>query len=377
MIDYILGFVSLYFLTYIFLTYIEEEWDEPETSEFPKITILIPAFNESKGIESTVKSALGQDYPDFEVIVIDDGSTDDTADKANRFGVKVIRQKNSGKATAMNKGISLANGELIATLDADSVAEKDALRNMVGFFKEPEVMAVTATMKVKDEKNTLVRMQKAEYIFSNMMVKIFSLLESVVVTPGPLSLFRKKTFDELGGFKGKTMAEDNEMALRIQGANYKIRSSKKAVVYTKAPDSLGALFRQRKRWYVGYVENIRSYLWLINPKYGELGAFIIPASILLIVLNLAKMSTGLASSLLDFPGQGTSEIVTQPYEVLMMVSLGLSMVLFFISLVESKENPTISIILHMILMILLSPIIYAYSFLMKGFEIVTGRSAKW
>ena len=267
MIEYVLSFLSLYFLTYLLLTYLEEEWQEPSSADTPFVTILIPAYNESENIKGTIGTALGIDYPAYEVIVIDDGSTDDTAEKAEKTGVLVLRQKNAGKADALNNGMSHAKGEIIATLDADSYVDPKALEHMVGFFKNPRVMAVTATMKVMEERGMLVKMQKAEYMINNLFVKIFSLLDSVIVTPGPFSLYRASVFKKLGGFEGRTLAEDNEMALRIQSRNYLIKSSKKAVVYTKVPKTLGMLFRQRKRWYGGYVENLKHYIGLLQRDY--------------------------------------------------------------------------------------------------------------
>ena len=378
MIEYFLSFLSLYFLVYLLLTYLEEDWEEPAADATPKVSILIPAYNEEQTIAGTIKSALELDYPDYEIMVIDDGSTDSTAKKAEETGVKVLRQKNSGKANALNNALNHAKGELIATLDADSYVDKDALRNMVGFFKNPNVMAVTPTMKVVPEKGVLVKMQKAEYTFSNLMVKIFSLLDSMMVTPGPFSVYRASVFRELGGFNGSTQAEDNEMALRIQSAGYIIKSSKKAVVYTKVPKTISALFRQRKRWYVGYLGNVKKYLRLFNPRYGEFGIFVLPATVILLILMLAKTSLDTISAVNSFfYGTGLAGGFIQPFELLSMGALGIGLVLFFLSILEYREKPSVSSLVYLMFFMLLSPIMYAYAFLMKGYEMITGRSAKW
>jgi len=377
--EYVLSFLSLYFLTYLLLTYLEEEWEEPSSVDMPFVTVLIPAYNESENIKGTIESALGIDYPAYEVIVIDDGSTDDTAEKAEKTGVLVLRQKNAGKADALNNGMSHAKGEIIATLDADSYVDPKALRYMVGFFKNPRVMAVTATMKVMEERGMLVRMQKAEYMINNLFVKIFSLLDSVIVTPGPFSLYRASVFKKLGGFEGRTLAEDNEMALRIQSRNYLIKSSKKAVVYTKVPKTLGALFRQRKRWYVGYIENLRRYRGLLSPRYGELGSFILPVATMLLILTLTKImidTMDTANNL--FQGTAMEEsYFMQPFQFLTIASLTVGLILFFISILESRENPSISMFLHLFLLMMLAPIMYTYAFLMRAYEIITRRSARW
>jgi len=379
-IEYIFGFASLYFLTYLLLTYLEEEKQDPCTAETPPVTVLIPAYNESKTIEKTLASAIALDYPRLQIIVIDDGSADDTAEKARRTGVAVLRQKNAGKANALNNGIGHAKGEFIATLDADSQVAPDALRHMLGYFQDPKVMVVTPTMKVVGGEGTLVRLQKAEYLFSNFMTKIFSLLDSIMVTPGPFSLYRASVFMELGGFDETSHTEDNEMALRIQSKNYLIRSSHNAVVYTKVPDNLGALFRQRKRWYAGYVENLRKYSGLIRPKYGELGCFILPLTTLLVILMLAKIALDTLGFLQGIPQFSISSApphFLQPYELLAAFSFIIGILLFYLGILEAKETPSAPLFLHLFLMSLLSPFLYAYAFFMKAYEIVSGKSAKW
>jgi cellulose synthase/poly-beta-1,6-N-acetylglucosamine synthase-like glycosyltransferase len=380
LIEYILSFVSLYFLTYLLLTYLEEEWIESYSTETPRVSVLIPAYNESETIEKTVQSVLGLDYPNLEIIVIDDGSIDDTADLAQRLGVLVVRQSNSGKANALNRGIKLAKGELIAILDADSFVEQKALRYMIGFFKNPLVMAVTPTMKVRKGKGVLENMQMAEYMFSNLIAKIFSLLESMVITPGPFSVYKAKLFKELGGFDGSSLTEDNEMALRIQSANYPIKSSKKAFVYTKVPKTLGELFRQRKRWYAGYFENLKKYVRLFNPKYGELGSFVLPVTSLLLILTLSKITIDATQGLSNFlQGNLISDVghFLQPFELLSIMTFLIGLLLFYFSILESKENASLSMLLHLILLGILSPLMYTYTFFIRGFEIITRRSAKW
>lgn len=380
MIDFLLGFLSLYFLTYLLLAYLEEERPSSQPTAKPIVTVLIPAYNESKTIGKTIESALGLDYPSLEILVIDDGSKDDTGDIARKLGVRVLRQKNSGKAEALNNGISNAQGELIATLDADSFVAPDALLHMVGFFQDERVMAVIPTMKVLKGKGALVGLQYAEYMFSNLISKVLSSLDSNIVTPGPFSVFRASVFRELGGFDGRSMTEDNEMAMRIQSRNYLIRSSRDAVVYTKVPESLGALFRQRKRWYVGYMENLRRYSSLLRPKYGELGIFVLPVTTLLLVLMLLKYSHDSMSALAEALSGSTSAAglhILQPYELLSAVSLAIGIILFYISILESRESPSVSAFLQLLLMGALSPFLYAYAFCMKGYEMITRRSAKW
>jgi len=378
MMEYAFGFVSLYFLTYLLITYLEEEVEEPATGSTPKVSVLIPAYNEEGTIDETIRSVLNLEYPDFEVIVIDDGSTDGTGTRAGKFPIKLLQQKNSGKAEALNNGIKHASGELIATLDADCYVDPSALRHMIGFFSDQRVMAVTPTMKVWKPETMLEKMQKAEYTFSNLMSKIFARLDSITVTPGPFTVYRASVFRKLGGFNGKTLTEDNEMALRIQSADYLIRSSKKAMVYTAVPTSLGALFRQRKRWYAGFWENMKRYTHLFAPRYGELGVFVLPAITVMLVVSLYKMisdALSAASSLAS--GQAAGSAFIQPFQFLSAAAAVVGLVLFFISMKEARETPSFSMLFHLFLMTLLTPFMYVYAFFRRGYEIITRRAAKW
>jgi len=379
MLSYILGFVALYFLTYLLITYLEEEYEDEYAQEGPFVTILIPAYNESATISDTIRSALALDYPGFEVIVIDDGSTDDTHEKAAGCDVQVVKQANQGKAAALNYGISLAKGELIATLDADSYVDSEALRYMVAYFKDPKVMAVTPTMKVMG-KGILANMQKSEYMLSNLMSKIFSLMDSVLVTPGPFSVYRASVFRSLGGFDGSTLTEDNDMALRIQGADFRIRSSKNAIVCTNVPQNLGALFRQRKRWYTGYIENLVKHARLFGPRYGELGALVLPATTLLLLLSLARIVMDgyyALQSLSQGSAPYTIPLISSPFEILSIIAFAIGLLLFYFSILEAKEKPGFQMFVHLALISLLSPILYVHAFFRRAYEKITRRAAKW
>jgi cellulose synthase/poly-beta-1,6-N-acetylglucosamine synthase-like glycosyltransferase len=380
MIDVAMGAVSLYFLTYLLITYLEEERQDPPASSLPTVSVLIPAYNESKTIRKTVESAKALDYPGLEIIVMDDGSTDGTGEIAEHCGVTVIRQKNGGKASALNNGIRKARGELIATLDADSFVAPDALRHMVGYFDNPRVMAVTPTMKVAKGYGALVRLQSAEYMLSNLVGKILCMLDGATVTPGPFSVYRASVFGAVGAFDGSTLTEDNEMALRIQSHDFLIRSSRTAFVYTKVPRTLGALLRQRKRWYIGYLENIRHHSGLLRPKYGELGCFILPVSILLLLMMFLKMALDASSALGAISGGAALSgdgALFQPLWALTLSSSLIGIVLFYLSMSESRESPSISAYIHLTLMMALSPLLYSYAFIMRAYEIITRRSAKW
>lgn len=284
-------FVSVFFLL-LFLENLGKTYSKPkQLKKLPFVTFIIPAFNEEKTIAKTIESVLESDYPKdlLQVIVVDDGSVDATSKIAKSFGKRVLllRQKNGGKGRALNNGLAHARGEFIATLDADSFVEKDALRKALAHFDDEKIGAVASTMKVWEPKNVLEKLQGIEYVVTIFNRRLLSFINGINVTPGPLSVFRATVFKELGGYDEKNLLEDQEMALRIQSADYKIASAMDAVVYTRVPPSLRALVKQRVRWQRGGLRNILKHYYLVSPRYGDFGLWIMPLGILSIFLLFA------------------------------------------------------------------------------------------
>ncbi len=293
-LNYSIAFLSLFtvfFFVLLFLRYRRQvtEAPPPDDGWTPKVSIIIPAHNEEDGIGATIESALALDYPraKLDVVVVDDGSTDKTLTSARRYekdGVLVLTQQNKGKGAALNNGIRSAKGELIATMDADSMLSPNALRDMLPFFQDKDVMAVTPAVKVKPDRSKLiVELQRIEYLMILFSRKLLSFIDSVPVTPGPFSLFRAEAFDKVGMFDEHNLVEDQEICLRLQAANYKVRSSMTATVYTSVPENMKALLRQRVRWQRGGLRNYWKYKSLMKPEYGDFGVFFVPLNYISII----------------------------------------------------------------------------------------------
>ncbi len=261
----------------------------------PLVTIIVPAFNEAKSIEMTLASLLHLRYPKgkLKIIVVDDGSTDETYQIAKNFEnsiCQVYRRKNGGKASALNFGLRKCATELVGALDADSVVDKDALMKIVGYFcLNPRIMAVTPSMKVYKPSNVLQKIQRIEYLIGIFLRKVFALLGSIHVTPGPFTIYRRSFFQKYGGYDEHNLTEDIEVALRIQKHKYYIENSVDAEVFTITPNNFSILYKQRLRWYVGFCENVWKYRELFNRKYGNLGLFILPASFLSVLLVIISL----------------------------------------------------------------------------------------
>jgi len=282
----------VYLFTYSIMIYCSVLWftvffknrkkmfSNPKPKRLPSITFLVPAYNEEKNIGKCLQSILNLDYPKnkLKVIVIDDGSTDNTPRIVKKFKkVKLIRQKNSGKAAALNNGLKYVKTELVACMDADSYPEKNYLLEMIGYLEKKNVVAVTPAMKVLNTQTIIQKIQWVEYLWQIFLRKIFNFFDCQYVIPGPGSVYKTFVLKKVGGFEVGNIAEDTEIAFRIIDKGYRIENSINAYVYTEAPSNFKGLYKQRIRWYRGYIQNVVKYSKMVfNPKYGNLGFFLLP-----------------------------------------------------------------------------------------------------
>lgn len=276
-----IGLVATTFYILVYNNYRKKPQKLFTDEELPTVSVIIPAYNEEKSIAETIESIQKSDYPKskLEIIVVDDGSNDDTYKIARRYkrkNVHILTKENGGKATALNLGISKAKNEIIFTVDADTFAEKNAIREMVRYFKDKETMVVSPAIVVHDAKSIWQKVQQLEYLLGIFLRKAFSALDSIHVTPGAFSAYRKTFFDKHGGYDEKNITEDLEMALRVQANQYRIANCPEAAVYTIAPRKFKTLMIQRRRWYTGLISNTWKYKKLFSPKYGDLGLVLLP-----------------------------------------------------------------------------------------------------
>ncbi len=258
----------------------------PNIKEFgtiPSVSIIIPAYNEGKVIEKTIRSVLELNYSQKEIIVVDDGSTDDTLKIAKLMEtnnqIRVIsRRKNGGKWRAINKGIESSKSDIIVCIDADTVLDKNAIQPLVNHFIDSKVGAVAGNIKVGNRDKLLTKLQALEYISQlNIQRRSEAFFQKITVVPGPLGAFRKSIIKEVGFYTGDTFAEDADLTLKILRAGYKIKYEPKSIGYTEAPIFFFDLAKQRYRWYRGLLQVIIKHKGMVfNPKYGTTGLFIIP-----------------------------------------------------------------------------------------------------
>jgi cellulose synthase/poly-beta-1,6-N-acetylglucosamine synthase-like glycosyltransferase/peptidoglycan/xylan/chitin deacetylase (PgdA/CDA1 family) len=239
----------------------EEVFEEP-------VSIVVPAYNEAVGIERAVRSLVASDYPEFEVIVVDDGSSDGTAELVDALAlsnVLVLRQPNRGKPAALNRGIDAARHQVIVMVDADTVFEPGTLRNLVQPFSSPEVGGVSGNTKVGNRRSLLGRWQHIEYVMGfNLDRRLYDTLQCMPTVPGAIGAFRRQTLLDVGGVSSATLAEDTDLTLAVGRSGWRVVYVENARAWTEAPSSLRALWRQRYRWSYGTLQAVwkhRAAMW--------------------------------------------------------------------------------------------------------------------
>jgi len=237
------------------------------------VSIVVPAFNEATGIERAVGSLAGSDYPVFEIIVVDDGSEDETAELVERLDLErvgIVRQANAGKSAALNTGIAAAAHSLVVAVDADTVFEPETLRRLVQPFRDSEVGAVSGNAKVGNRRRLLGRWQHIEYVIGfNLDRRLYDVLQCMPTVPGAVGAFRREALDDVGGFSGATLAEDTDVTLAIGRAGWRVVYAEEARAWTEAPSSLSALWHQRYRWCYGTMQAVwkhKAAIWCQNER---------------------------------------------------------------------------------------------------------------
>jgi len=257
----------------------QARWDDTYR---PAVSVVIAAFNEEKLIARTIRAVLANRYEPLEIIVVDDGSKDDTSGEVIRdFGdnakIRLLRQDNAGKASALNHGIAEATGEIIIALDADTIFGRRTIANLIRHFANPLVGAVAGNVKVGNRINPLTYWQSIEYVTSqNLDRRAYAVINSVTVVPGAVGAWRREAVLQAGGYTTDTMAEDMDLTWRIRRIGWTIDTDSDAVGYTEAPDSFRALFGQRFRWAFGTLQCLWKHRRAVG-RYGWFGSVMLPS----------------------------------------------------------------------------------------------------
>ena len=267
----------------------------------PSVSVIIAAYNEEKVIVRTVQALLAGDYPNLQILVVDDGSKDQTSEVvtdafAGNPRVQLIRKANGGKSSALNRGLLDATGEIVVSLDADTLFAPDTVRKLARHFSDARVGAVSGNVRVGNVSDfgawfrsfggqglpipkrlwraaqgfLLTRWQSLEYITSqNFDRRGYDLMNCITVVPGAVGALRRQSVIDVGGYTHDTLAEDTDLTWKLRRAGWRIVNDNSAMAYTEAPESLRNLAKQRFRWAYGTLQ----CLWKHRLALGHDGAF--------------------------------------------------------------------------------------------------------
>ncbi len=279
----------------------------------PLVSMLVPAHNEQEDIDNLLRTLFEQSYKNMEIIIINDGSTDNTRSilepYANQGKIRLLNlgPPNVGKHAALNAGMRIALGDIIMIVDADGLLERDAVENMVVPFVDPNVMSVSGNIRVANPMNIISKCQSLEYVRDiNIPRRAFDLLNITLVVPGPLGAFRRSVALHVGQYDPDTVTEDFDITVKVSkardGRQIASRNVTNAVAYTEAPEKLKDLFHQRKRWYGGmaqtYWKHRRYRMWRGSGSYSRIGVpylfytlFVVPVlELIMFVLTIVGLA---------------------------------------------------------------------------------------
>lgn len=297
------------------------------TDNYVPVSILVPAYNEEETICDCVESLSYVDYPEYEIVVIDDGSNDDTSNKLiNKFELKkvprpirrlvkckneqfiyegyikdgikltLVKKENGGKADALNMGINVSKYPLFISLDADSILQRNSISNIVmPFMEDDTTIAVGGSIKVANQvvldkgqvikvmppKKTLTIFQTIEYYRVFLTTRVwFNSFNGNLIISGAFGLFKKNAVLNVGGYDTDTVGEDMDLVVKLHSfyrknkIKYKIKYEYKAICWSQVPEKLKDLKGQRRRWHIGLITSLNSHRYIfLNPKYGLVGIF--------------------------------------------------------------------------------------------------------
>ncbi len=322
-----LSFISVYFVIFAILVYIfywEQDYTPINIKKYPKLSVLVSAFNDFPYLYGCLDSIVSSDYAgELEIIVITDGTFD--LSKYTNI-ISIVKPKSffaTGKKTnlkskALNQGLKKATGEFIAVVDADSFLKPGSLQIMINHFLnnqrlDKKLGAITSLVIPKNKDSILERIQYVEYaVYMGFLNYVLSKIDSILVTPGPLTIYKKSMLDKIGFFDESNITEDMELTWRIHKNGYTIEKYEDTVVETFVPKTLSQLVRQRTRWIRGKIQTVfKHFDMLFERKYADFGFFILPYFLFLEALGIF-----LFLKILGINGKNMLEIIHNVYNLI-------------------------------------------------------------
>ncbi len=369
-----------------------------KAKKFPSISVVVPVYNSKNTIKKCISSLKKIKYPKkVELIIVDDGSTDGTREYLRTVkGITLVElPKNSGAAAATNAGLKKTRTELVACIDSDSYPEENVFMKTIGYFEEKKTGAVTCLVVPDERKKIVEKVQFFEYLSSfGLNNSLLSSIESTYVTPGPMTIFRRKLFEKIGYFTEDNLTQDMEMGLRLKQYGMKIMVCAEAVVKTDVPKNWLDLFKQRDRWYRGGVSNfITKKDLMFNKKNPDFGFFVMPFMFFSQILGLALiirvglmfLETAHISFFIwlnyillgGIPQFHLEMLFFSPILLFFAVVYSLIIAYFLLSFYFTKKYPRISDLPVLIILIFIYPYLITLMYARGYFKEMIGVKAKW
>lgn len=336
--------LSIVRILFMFLLTVKERRKEkkealvfPLLPSYPLVSIIVPAYNEEVNAVSSLENLLKTDYPNFEIIFVDDGSKDDTFEKvsyvfSNHAKVKIFTKPNGGKASALNFGIAQSKADYVVCIDADTKLKYDAVSQLMKHFLAADsasVGAVAGNVKVGNEVNMLTKWQAIEYITGqNFDRRAFAYVNAITVVPGAIGAFKKQAIEDAGGFTTDTLAEDCDLTIRIIRAGYVVKNENDALAFTEAPEKTKQFIKQRFRWSFGVAQTFWKHKQILfNSKNKWLGWLAMPNILLFQYIIPAFIPLADFFMVIGLISGNGSKIL--PYYILFMLfDAGISLIAF-------------------------------------------------
>jgi biofilm PGA synthesis N-glycosyltransferase PgaC len=354
----------------------------PQDVEGPSVSVVIAAHNEERVIGKTLASLAACRYRSVvEYVVIDDASTDRTAEVVTRMAkrdprIRLLRQaRNSGKAHALNRGFSSARGDVVVTLDADTVVFPDTIGKLVRHFildSAGVVGAVCGVVKVGNLRTVLSRWQALDYVIQLAVERgAQDLLHGIMVVPGACAAWRRSAVLAVGGYSHATLTEDCDMAVTLQRHGYRVVQDDHAVSLTEVPETVAPLMRQRFRWLYGNIQVIWKHRRMIlNPAYGWLGMVTLPGAVMSVVVPVVFLPLVYVMAVLAVRGHGPSMVLRY---VGLFFGVQLVVALAAVRLMRERWSHLLAVPLYRVVY---EPL-RAYLLYRATFSVLRGREHRW
>jgi cellulose synthase/poly-beta-1,6-N-acetylglucosamine synthase-like glycosyltransferase len=358
---------------------------EKNSSSFflPPVTIIVPAYNEERVLARALDAIVEVDYPNKEVIVVDDGSTDQTHIIALKYKDKfqnissrysVINKLNGGKASAINYALQFSKTDIVITIDADSIIGRNAIKSIVKYFYNSNVVGVAGYIRVFNSANLLTNCTALETVTAwNSVGRAHSLLGTIMIIPGALGAFRKKRVIERGFYGKDTLTEDFDLTISLLKTGEVIRFDESSLCYTEVPSNLRDLYNQRKRWYAGNLQTlIRHANILTNNAYGILHKLGYPMTLFLYLVRPIWSILIPISLTLALLGNRYMPVI-----ISFLAFVSLQFLISAISVIMDGQKGSLKLILYSPLMIMGYQQILDIILIKSIFDILFHRNMKW